>query len=92
MVEILGKFYYVDIEAITEKCKTGETVTEEDGHETTSINIFKYETIKMCLERILSEYDEVDEDMGTYATKGMSLSFKLAFNTLLKKITALINK
>jgi hypothetical protein len=30
MVEILGKFYYVDIEAITEKCKTGETVTEED--------------------------------------------------------------
>ena len=84
MVEILGKYYYVDIDAITEKCKTGETVTEEDGHETTEINIFKYETIKMCLERVLSEYDEVDEEMGAYATKGMSLSFRLAFNTLLK--------
>jgi hypothetical protein len=38
----------------------------------------------MCLERILSEYQEIDEQMGAFATNEMSLSFKLAFNTLLK--------
>ena len=83
MVEILGKYYYVDIDSITESCKTGEII-EEDGTKGTEINIFKYEIIKMCLERILSEYDEVDEQMGALASREMSLSFKLAFNTLLK--------
>jgi hypothetical protein len=84
MVEILGKYYYVDIDSITEKCKTNETVIDEDGTQATEINIFKYEIIKMCLERILSEYQEIDEQMGAFATNEMSLSFKLAFNTLLK--------
>jgi hypothetical protein len=32
----------------------------------------------------MSEYDEVDEQMGALATREMSVSFKLAFNTLLK--------
>jgi hypothetical protein len=84
MVEILGKYYYVDIDSITEKCKTGEIINEEDGTQGTEINIFKYEIIKMCLERILSEYDEVDPQMGAFASQELSVSFKLAFNTLLK--------
>ena len=84
MVEILGKYYYVDIDSITEKCKTNEPVIDEDGTQANEINIFKYEIIKMCLERILSEYQEIDEQMGAFATNEMSQSFKLAFNTLLK--------
>jgi hypothetical protein len=38
----------------------------------------------MCLERVLSEYQEVDEKMGPFAQNELSISFKIAFNTLIK--------
>jgi hypothetical protein len=84
MVEIFGKYYYIDIDGITEKCRTENTIKEDDGSETTEINIFKYEVIKMCLERLLNEFDETDEDMGVFGQKDTTTSFKFAFNTLIK--------
>ena len=88
MVELFGKNYYIDIDGITEKCRTGYTVKEDDddddASEATEINIFKYEIIKMCLERILGEVDEVDEEMGLFAKNNTTTSFKIAFNTLIK--------
>jgi hypothetical protein len=38
----------------------------------------------MCLERVLNEFDEVDEEMGVFAQKETPVSFRIAFNTLLK--------
>lgn len=38
----------------------------------------------MCLDRILSEYEEVDDKMGAFAQNATSSSFKIAFNTLIK--------
>jgi fructose-1-phosphate kinase PfkB-like protein len=84
MVELFGKSYYIDIDGITEKCRTGNQIKEEDGSETTEINIFKYEIIKMCLERVLNEFNEADEELGAFAQNGTSPSFKIAFNTLIK--------
>jgi hypothetical protein len=87
MVELFGKNYYIDIDGITEKCRTGYTIKEDDEddvNEATEINIFKYEIIKMCLERILGEIDEVDEEMGVFAKNNTTTSFKIAFNTLIK--------
>jgi hypothetical protein len=87
MVELFGKNYYIDIDGITEKCRTGYTIKEDDEddvNEATEINIFKYEIIKMCLERILGEVDEVDEEMGVFAKNNTTTSFKIAFNTLIK--------
>jgi hypothetical protein len=84
MVELFGKAYYIDIDGITDKCRTNPTVVEEEDDDSTQINIFKYEIIKMCLERVLGEYEEVDEDMGVFAQKNTSTSFKIAFNTLIK--------
>jgi hypothetical protein len=84
MVELFGKSYYVDIDGITEKCRTGNQIKEEDGTETTEINIFKYEIIKMCLERVLNEFNETDEELGAFAKNATSPSFKIAFNTLIK--------
>jgi hypothetical protein len=84
MVEIFGKNYYIDIDGITEKCKTGNTVKDEDNNETLEVNIFKYEVIKMCLERVLNDYEDVDEEIGVFAQKDTSISFKIAFNTLIK--------
>ena len=38
----------------------------------------------MCLERILGEVDDVDDEMGAFAQNSTTTSFKLAFNTLIK--------
>jgi hypothetical protein len=84
MVEIFGKSYYIDLDGITEKCRTGNTIKEDDGGEVTEVNIFKYEIIKMCLDRVLGEIDEIDEELGKFAQEGTSISFKIAFNTLIK--------
>ena len=82
MVELFGKNYYIDIDGITEKCRTGYTIKEDDEddvNEATEINIFKYEIIKMCLERVLGEIDDVDEEMGMFAKNTTTTSFKIAF-------------
>lgn len=84
MVEIFGKLYYIDLEAVTTRCRTGNTIKDEDGNESTEINIFMYEILKMCIERVLNEFDESDEDMGPFGQKSTTPSFRLAFNTLIK--------
>jgi hypothetical protein len=38
----------------------------------------------MCLERVLNEFNEADEELGAFAQNGTSPSFKIAFNTLIK--------
>jgi len=48
------------------------------------INIFNYETIKMCLERLLNEFIDADDDMVPFSQNEVSVSFKIAFNTLIK--------
>ena len=84
MLELFGKQFYIDLETITERCKTGNTIKDEDGEDTLEVNIFKYEVVKMCLGTILSEAEEVDEELGAFSQKGTSIAFKIAFNTLLK--------
>lgn len=89
MVEIYGKHYYIDLDAITDSCKIEKTKPKstakgKDENENTEINIFKYEVLKLCLERVLSEYEEVDEQLGDLAQKDSSISFRIGLNTLLK--------
>lgn len=84
MVEIFGKYYYIDLEAVTGRCRTGTTIKNDDGSESPEINIFMYEILKMCIERILNEFDESDEGMGVFGQKNTTASFKFAFNTLIK--------
>jgi hypothetical protein len=84
MVEIFGKEYYINLDGITDKCRTGNNIKDEDGCDTLEVNIFKYEVIKMCLDRILGEVDEVDEELGVFAKNNTTVSFKIAFNTLIK--------
>jgi len=38
----------------------------------------------MCIDRVLNEFDEIDEEIGVFAQKETSTSFKMAFNTLIK--------
>jgi len=79
MAQIFGKSYYIDIDGIIEKCQSSK---KEKNDETNEINIFKYELIKMCLERVLDEFSDTDENIGIFNTD-QNMSFKIAFNTLI---------
>jgi hypothetical protein len=84
MVEIFGKNYYIDVDGISQKCQTGNQIQNEDGTTTLEINIFKYEIIKTCIERVLNEFEEADETLGEFGESNLSISFKIAYNTLIK--------
>lgn len=88
MLEVLGESYYIDFFNLEEninipKSENSKVESEEDeGNQ--HISIVKYETIKMMLEVILTERDELDENLGIHNAKNLSLPFKIAFNTLLR--------
>jgi hypothetical protein len=84
MPDFVNSDYYLDIDGVIDKCRTGSTIKDEDGQEVNEINIFKYEIIKMMIERILDEFEDGTEDDVLSSLKGKkgSLSFNLAFNTL----------
>jgi hypothetical protein len=74
----------VNVDEVEETDEDATEIVFEEEDTSTQINIFKFEIIKMCIDRILSEIDEVDDDLGSFGANKTSTSFKLAFNTLLK--------
>lgn len=90
MLTIFGKYYYLNLDIITEKCKIdydnsndigpNDEDTEDKGM---SINIFKYEVLKMCIDRVLDEPAINDEGLGVLGQSEFPSSFKIAFNTLI---------
>jgi hypothetical protein len=66
--------------------------TEDDVaelKEEKQIHLVKYELVKNFLETVLTEANEVDEDLGMKSNE-VSIPFKIAFNSLL--IKKIINK
>jgi hypothetical protein len=91
MVKILGEHYYVDLDVVEKYVDMTEVLpTETTGTTDTKINIIKYELVKLMLDVILTESDDIDEKLGLSSASDLSLPFKLAFNTLLNK--KIINK
>ena len=100
MFKIFSENYYIDIDAIDEyvqftaEVPNDEVETEDGGEvaelkEEKQIHLVKYELIKNLLETILTESNEVDEDLGMKSNE-VTIPFKIAFNSLL--IKKIINK
>jgi hypothetical protein len=99
MFKIFNENYYIDIDAIDRYVQLDvevpdEDLTDEDGESITlkeekQIHLVKYELVKNLLETILTESNEVDEEMGL-KTNEVTIPFKIAFNSLLMK--QIINK
>ena len=93
MIKVLGENYYIDLDKVEEYIDM--SIQEEDEDETMSgstemkINIIKFEMVKMLMDTVLTEHEEVDEKLGPKSSE-LSIPFKLAFNTLLNK--KIINK
>ena len=77
------KDYYIDLDAIAKIC---EILNEEDNSDSREINIFKYDIAKLCIDRVLSEYDDDgdDDELKKFKPKKTTTSFNIAFNTLLR--------
>jgi hypothetical protein len=99
MFKIFNENYYVDIDAIDNYVQFTAEVEEEeadDESDTTTeikeekqIHLVRYELVKNFLETVLTESNEVDEDLGMKSNE-VSIPFKIAFNSLL--IKNIINK
>ena len=98
MFKIFNENYYIDINKIDEYVQFTDEVVDEvevDGEVVTEtkeekqIHLVKYELIKNLLETILTESNEVDEDLGMKSNE-VTIPFKIAFNSLL--MTKIINK
>jgi len=67
--------------------ETGEEKVEEIYYESQGpmVDVTKWELTKGLMEAVLSENNIVDETMGIAKLEGqLSISFRLAFNTLIK--------
>ena len=91
MLKILGENYYLDLDKIDDYVQIKDRKELLSGDtEGTAISIIKYETIKLMLEVVMDETEELDETLGIKGTNNLSVPFKIAFNTLLYK--KLLNK
>lgn len=88
MLKILGENYYIDLDKI-EKYVTIEAPKDFTGSPQNHISVVKYELIRMMVETLIVENEEVDETLGMKNNE-LSIPFRLSFNSLLYK--KLINK
>ena len=95
MIKILNEYYYLDLDKMEELVNLPSKPKPEgtEGTETVSyeqhISVVKYDMLKVMIEVLMTESEEVDETLGS-KSKEISIPFKLAFNTLLNK--KIINK
>ena len=89
MLKILNEHYFIDLDKVDEYLQVKQEIKVTGDTDVNHISIIKYETVKLMLEVIMTESDEIDENLGVKSNE-LSIPFKLAFNTLLNK--KLINK
>jgi hypothetical protein len=84
MFKILGESYYLDFNELDKQISIEKVVTDTEENEGDhSVNLVKFELLKLMVEVVLSEREEIDENLGVYSGKDLSIPFRIAFNTLL---------
>ena len=79
MLKILGDYYYIDLDTIQEMVNFETEVVS--GTTEQHISVVKYDMIKIMIDVIMTEREDVDESLGPKSDA--SIPFKVAFNTLL---------
>lgn len=78
MLKIFGEHYYLDLDKIEEFTN----IKNESGQTENHISVVKYDMVKILIDVILSDGEEIDESLGQKSSQ-IGIPFKLAFNTLL---------
>ena len=90
MIKVLGENYYIDLDKVEEYLDMSvQSENENDetmsGESESKINIIKFEMVKMLMDTVLTEHEEIDEKLGLKSSTNTSIPFRLAFNSLLNK-------
>ena len=87
MIKVLGENYYIDLDKVEEYLDMSNQYPEEEtsGNTETRINIIKFEMVKMLMDTVLTEHEEIDEQLGMKSSSNTSIPFRIAFNSLLNK-------
>ena len=87
MIKVLGENYYIDLDKVEEYLDMSDQYPEGEnsGNTETRINIIKFEMVKMLMDTVLTEHEEIDEQLGIKSSSNTSIPFRLAFNSLLNK-------
>ena len=82
MIKVLGENYYFDLDKIEEyldmSIKPDEEVEEDEfsGSTDMKINIIKFEMVKMLMDTILTEHEEIDEKLGMKSSNNTSIPYR----------------
>ena len=90
MIKVLGENYYIDLDSVEEYLDMSvQSENENDetmsGESESKINIIKFEMVKMLMDTVLTEHEEIDEKLGLKSSTNTSIPFRIAFNSLLNK-------
>jgi hypothetical protein len=85
MLKIMGEHYFLDLDKIDDYIQIKSDIPPTGSTMEYSISVVKYETIKLMLEVLMGENEEIDDALGSKGTNQLSIPFKLAFNTLVSK-------
>ena len=87
MIKVLGENYYVDLDEIENYLDMTDDSSIEtiSGGSETRINILKFEMVKMMLDTVLTEQEDLDDKLGMKGASNTSIPFRIAFNSLLNK-------
>jgi hypothetical protein len=85
MIKFLGENWYIDINEIEKTVSLDSSFLEvsDSGSTEPQISVTRYEIIKSLIEVLLTEREELDDNLGIHGSKNLTIPFKIAFNTLL---------
>jgi hypothetical protein len=87
MISVFNENYFVDLDEVEKYLDMSDSPSMEPltGNTEMRINIVKFELVKLLLEVVLSENEDIDEKLGLKSSSQVSIPFRLAFNSLLNK-------
>ena len=87
MISVFNENYFVDLDEVEKYLDMSDSPSIEPltGNTEMRINIVKFELVKLLLEVVLSENEDIDEKLGLKSSSQTSIPFRLAFNSLLNK-------
>jgi len=82
MLTFLGENYFIDLDELENKVNLSKEYIPS-GESEQQISVVKYDIYKNLIEVILTEREEMDENLGIHNSNNLTIPFKIAFNTLL---------
>lgn len=82
MLTFLGENYYIDLDELESRVNLSREFIPS-GETEQQISVVRFDMYKNLIEVILTEREEMDENLGIHNSNNLTIPFKIAFNTLL---------